>query len=570
MNSLLISVRLVLAVVALTTVTSGCRLFTGQKSRIAESAASPMAEVQNQKVKAALPKTAYGKLQDVLSSDDTIWYDHDSMKPSYQAAIQQSPPYGANANDKWFDLIADSVEPIARNFYDENKRKWRFPFGTTAGTDDSENMKVANFLSLPKKDGRRLPLAAGVKPQGISGGISFSMYSWGWVYPVGTMIGEVLFVATSTGELLPTEIRIRQRYASGWAVNVFRPFPSAQSLATSIKQKRPQWESAANLKTLVTHLESTTTLKPAKLSASQLPGVFDQEGALDELPAFGDESLVKELLTQTTFVTAYGETWKAGGGLSTFAPTTSERVSVVPDHYKGGMLAVNEASCMRCHKETGRHLVDFSPSFSSIVLYGEMWGRDGIFSFHPFDESKYDSFWLSGTTDNRALNPKLEAAGVIATYNPAVHKAPEYPTEEIGSIGTPPANPPQSGSGSASGGGGAGGGTPGVGGGSGSLPSKIVEFHSPAGTGSGEWNLRNSPVRVKPGQTVRIISDDTTGHVLHTDGNPCPHGDTSNPFTKGQYYDCSIPSDASSGTEYRLWDHFLGGPNQGRFWIKVE
>lgn len=563
MNSLLTSMRLIFALVALTTVTSACRLFTGNKSKIADSAASPMAESQNQKVKAALPKTAYARLQDVLSSDDTIWYDHESMKPSYQAAIQQSPPYGANANDKWFDLIADSVQPVARNFYDEGKKKWRFPFGTTAGTDDSQNMKVANFLSLPKKDGRRLPLAAGVKPQNING-ISFTMYSWGWVYPVGTMIGEVLFVATPTGELLPTEIRIRQRYASGWAVNVFRPFPSAQSLATSIKQKRPQWESAANLKALVTHLESSATLKAAKLSATQLPDVFDQDGALDDLPAFADESLVKELLTSTTFVTSYGETWKAGSGLATYAPTTSERVSVVPDHYKGGMLAVNEASCMRCHKETGRHLVDFSPSFSSIVLYGEMWGRDGIFSFHPFDESKYDSFWLSGTTDNRALNPKLEAAGVIAAYNPAVHKAPDYPTEEIGSLGSPS----QSGSGSGSVGGGAGGGNPSVGGGG--VPSNIVEFHIPAGTGSGEWNLRNSPVRAKAGQTVRIISDDSTGHVLHTDGNPCPHGDTSNPFTKGQSYDCSIPSDASSGTEYRMWDHFLGDPNQGRFWIKVE
>ena len=33
--------------------------------------------------------------------------------------------------------------------------------------------------------------------------------------------------------------------------------------------------------------------------------------------------------------------------------------------------------------------------------------------------------------------------------------------------------------------------------------------------------------------TLRIINDDTTVHILHTDGVPCPHGPIGAPLKKG-------------------------------------
>jgi hypothetical protein len=392
------------------------------------------------------------------------------------------------------------------------------------------------------------------------------------------MLGELIFVTTASGELLPSEIRTLTRYADGWAVNTFRPFPTAKSLSDAIQQLRPNWASIPALKALVDHL-STDRMTAVSLKAPQLPGVFDQEGAMDVLPDFGDEALVRELLTKTTFVSSYNVPWKAGASGVAFAPSTESRLSIVPTHYEAGLIEVNEKSCLRCHKETGRHLTSFKPEYRNIVLYGELWGRDGIFSFHPFDESRYGQFWNVNTPYNRRLNPALSRQGVITNFNRAVHVPPDYPTEEIGagkgnreessfpntdpkppSSATPPSSPgsisPEPGA------------QP--------LPPSenrgpsVVEFRIRAGTGRGEWNTRDNPVVVRPGQAIRIINDDTVGHVLHTDGRPCPHGDTSRSIRTGGFYDCAIPRNTPSGSNFLTWDHFLGSPNSGRFWIRIE
>jgi hypothetical protein len=150
---------------------------------------SPLPADRLSQLKQALPKVGYPHLQSILQSSQTLWYDHESMKPSYQAAVSQSPPMGANSNDKWFDLIATSVEPTARNFYDERNKRWRFPFGTTAGTDRSTGHKVFNFLWLPAKNGALLPVAVATKPRPIAGS-GFTMNSWGWIYPMAPCLAN--------------------------------------------------------------------------------------------------------------------------------------------------------------------------------------------------------------------------------------------------------------------------------------------------------------------------------------------------------------------------------------------
>lgn len=563
----------ILLVVALAALTSSCAKRGGNSGLSSDSqgavAESPYAEIRVESplpterlnlLKKSLPKVAYPALQQIFLSSQTVWYDHESLSPSYQASISQSPPYGANSNDRWFDLVASPVRPTAQNFYDAAKKRWRFPFATTAGTDQATNLRVFNFLWLPSKNGKLLPLAAGPKPEQIQG-FGFSMNSWGWIYPNGAVLGELLFVTGTNGELLPSEVRIRTRYANGWAVNVYRPFPSAASLASSIKQRRPSWQSDVSLKLLVDSLENPRTLVQKSLKASQLPGTFSADGALDILPEIQDQQLVRELLTETTFVSSYGAIWKSGDGRTTYAATATKGLSIVPANYEAGLIQVSEDSCMRCHRDTGRGLTTFRPDFGDIILYGEMWGRDGIFSFHPFDESQYSVFWLAGTTDNRRMNPRFERQGIVARFNASVHSAPDYPETEVGRRSNTPGDdgsvetfkPGQSGSNSEP-----------------PSTSKYVEFHIPAGTGSGDWNSQNSPAVAHPGQIVRIINDDNTGHTLHTDGQPCPHGDTSRKVMRGEHYDCEIPARVQRGTLYRLWDHELGGPNSSRFWVRIE
>lgn len=87
------------------------------------------------------------------------------------------------------------------------------------------------------------------------------------------------------------------------------------------------------------------------------------------------------------------------------------------------------------------------------------------------------------------------------------------------------------------------------------LPSDVVEFHIPAGTGEGPWNSFDNPIVVKVGQTLRFVNDDSAPHRIHTDGTPCPHG--SKTFATGETYDCVISSAHNSGDE-DLYDHNYG------------
>jgi len=347
-------------------------------------------------VKAALPIIADPSLAAVLASPHTLWYDEEVMKPSYQDSV------GASSNDKWPDLVAAS-EGIIGGFHNRSKKRWQFPFSTTAGTDDSTNIQVENFAYFPQKNGQvpTMPITRVI--------LNDKRPEWRWTYPTGTVFGEVIFIKDGS-ELLPVEIRTRTRYPLGWAMNAFRPFPRAKDLVEAIKLYRPNWNNQSSLRELVSHLENPNTLRPASLSAKGvLAATFQQEGYLDVLPEFGDDQLVRELLTSTTFRSSYGASWKANGEQKTFAASTKSRLSIVPNNYMAGLIQVTDDSCMRCHKETNRLVSDFE---YALYLYGEIWGMDGIFSFHPYDESRYPELRLE-MVDNRYLNPKLKNAQVF-------------------------------------------------------------------------------------------------------------------------------------------------------------
>ena len=104
------------------------------------------------------------------------------------------------------------------------------------------------------------------------------------------------------------------------------------------------------------------------------------------------------------------------------------------------------------------------------------------------------------------------------------------------------------------------------GGGSGNL----VTFRIPMGTGNGAWNMKNAPISLSVGDTLRIFNDDNVRHVLHTNNNsPCAHQDA-NTGMPGSSYDCviapgysSVPADQTTSPTY---DHVGGG---GALWIQT-
>lgn len=374
------------------------------------------------KIKSALPQVRYSSLANILKSSQTLWYDHESMSPTYQDSV------GVNTNADWPRLVAKSSEtnPAILALHDAGKKRWQFPFSVTAGTDLSSNVKVANFIHLPHVNGKPLPIPIWEVKKNAN------RPSWMWIYPIGTMVGEILFIENGS-DFLVTEIRIRQRYASSWATNVYRPFPTATSLAAAIKSKRSNWQDQSSLLRLVNHLEDSQTLESKSLGGKNaLKNIFQQTAGVDQIPDFNDPALVKELLTTTPFVSSYGTPWKESNGLKSFAPTTASTMSIVPHAYQAGFFEVSDDSCMRCHKDSGRKVSEF---YNPLYLYGEVWGKDGIFSFHPFDESEFKRIRTNGSGtdgyyDNRKINPKLSAMGVFERYDAAKHGTGLYPKRD--------------------------------------------------------------------------------------------------------------------------------------------
>jgi hypothetical protein len=404
---------------------AGCAATPGPIAGTELGLQSPIPDARLAAIKAALPKVAWPRLQALFGDPDTFFYDHQSMQPSYQET--GSPGGGARDNAHWRDLIADTgttdpnTNPAvgADKVYDNVAKRWRFPVATTAGTDDSTNLVLVEFLKLPRDAKGTLQSIP------ISTGMDQLHLWWTWQFPNQTMLGEVLFISDGNN-LLPCEVRVRTRYPGGWAVNAFRPFPEASALSAAIKTARPNWASNAQLAQVVQQLDGPAALTDTHLTATGLVGTFDQDGAIDVLPDFGDPDLVRQLLTTTTFVSAYGATWRQSGAQTAYAASTASALSIVPVHYTAGIIEVRESSCVRCHQETAKELEQWYPG---LTLYGQVWGTDQVFTFHPFDESYYPQLDLdqgSGVKDNRHMNPTLQAMGMIANYDPAIHSGAFY------------------------------------------------------------------------------------------------------------------------------------------------
>src|SRR5262249_28324824 len=161
-------------------------------------------------------------------------------------------------------------------------------FRKAAGTDNVDNVHVLNFWSPPRSGGKAKPVKYWRPTQ---------RGHWYWTFPVGTLIGEVLYEKGPTGRWYVFEIRTRKRYLDGWEVNVYRPFVTADALAKAVTRMRPGWASTPALKHFVTALQDKNNLVAHRLESPAFGKVFPPvDGALDVLPDPGDAGLVAELL----------------------------------------------------------------------------------------------------------------------------------------------------------------------------------------------------------------------------------------------------------------------------------
>ena len=352
-----------------------------------------------------LPTLADTETNTRLRSANTMWYDESSMIFSYQDSFgNPEGPQGLRANRVAFDVGSNSTDPgiKALTTYFELSR-FRFPFSVAPRATDNPNSYVINFWSPPKDEsGRTLPV------------IWWKNAShWHWTFPVGTLLGEVMITrANASSDWYVFEVRTRKRELNRWATDIFRPFTSAVDLSQRIKQERPNWEST-DLAPLIKQLESNTNLIPAKLESPAYSKIFPTiSGYYDVLPETSDSGLIKTLLSETVFHSAMNSKWKSEGAKITYAPTTNAAFHIVPRGYIAGLLESSEESCSRCHVQSGRPLGQLD---NRLVLYGEIWGEDQVFTWHPF---KVVAEMFTVSEGSRLVNPRLVEAGLITQRKP--------------------------------------------------------------------------------------------------------------------------------------------------------
>jgi len=354
-----------------------------------------------------VPSVADPQINAALRGQDSIWYDENSMVFTYQDSFgNPTGPEGLRANRVGYDVGSTAQEPGIKKltqFFE--LQTFQYPFSIQAGRTDRGNTEALYFWVPPRdENGRRLPVAWWKNGS-----------HWHWVFPVGTIMGEVLLIRENTAksEWYVHEIRTRVRELNRWKTDIFRPFPRATDLAEAIKNNRPNWQSS-DLKQLVDHLENSSTLIPGRLdSKAYEQAVPSIEGYYDEIPGTQDVKLIKKLLKRTTFKSTMNTEWKSSGSKVTYAPTTAADFHIVPKKYRAGLFKTDEQSCLRCHNQTGRPLGQLD---KNVILYGEIWGEDEVFTWHPF---KVYSEIYTVSDGSRIANPRMVEAGLLIQKKPA-------------------------------------------------------------------------------------------------------------------------------------------------------
>jgi hypothetical protein len=288
-----------------------------------------------------------------------------------------------------------------------------FPWRHTAGTDRCPTVRNFKFLRLPPGKPvvwfqQRYP-----QPEAFSGGQiirrSAGPVGYGWVFPTGTVVGEVITQRNREGYDFTFEVRTRERLDREWVTDLFRPFRNHAELSAAIKQARPEWEKEPQLVALVKHLDTPAALPRKRLADGNhtVARAFDVTASVDELPPM-DEDLAAALLASTPFKSCMGETWR---NQDCYAPTTRAAFHIVPTNYDGSFVGSDDVSCKKCHESSGKHVSEFQ----SRDWYGFMSACDQVISFHPFDPSCIIQDAGAGPVRMRNI------PGVIERYDPAKH-----------------------------------------------------------------------------------------------------------------------------------------------------
>lgn len=261
-----------------------------------------------------------------------------------------------------------------------------FPWKDTAGITDCKNVSTIKFIKLPpdqRDPNKVLPIVWWKQRFRYS---ETTIYSW--VYPNGTIVGELLLQKDSESTKYCFEVRIRIKRNAEWHIDVLRPDLS-RYVAGTVKKDIPN-----------THPDRVSFRDALGLAAIE---DVSQKESINVLNGYFKSAFVNDLLPTRS---------------------SSQKFGVVPANYFS--VRADNNSCARCHIDTLRHTDEFDNKtvYSDRVSrqwYGRVRGSDGIFSFDIFDNSSKGRIFTP-----IKLRRDFIKNGIIEEFSSKKHRPPQY------------------------------------------------------------------------------------------------------------------------------------------------
>ncbi len=340
--------------------------------------------------RASLPAVADQYWSDVLQSPDLWIYTRAEMPRAYQHA--------GGFHDPRYNISGDAQQQgkfEGGNW--NNESPWRNPGGVDAAEAIS---RAAKFLKLPRERDRLLPVVWWPEiAEGHFGGDREQVIRW--VFPAGTIFGEVLTMRGPDDRLHTWEVRLRTRVETGWDVEILRPFPTRKDFADRLAKD------GFSL--------TPPRIEPVVFRDRHARPVFQFSSTVDVLPPISSEYAMR-LLDSTPFRPVGGEMWTH----DSVAPT-SDSLSIVPPRYEGAKLGLDSDSCNLCHRTTLQHGTAFE--VRHVGKYGRIVGSDGVFSWHPIARETISG---NGSIIQPRFNPEFERRGWIERFNRSHRESGKY------------------------------------------------------------------------------------------------------------------------------------------------
>jgi hypothetical protein len=236
-----------------------------------------------------------------------------------------------------------------------------FPWETTIGLNVSHREAVksgkpspydtVNFLALPTdSDGKLIPVLVLADTRPVQ-----------WIYPPGTVVGEVIFV-THEGRRYVQEVRTRTKSAESktWFPGVFRPVRDRQEFM------------------YLTGLNYEPARKFLSFRNPEEDEVFAISGTVEKLPNIPAE--VTKALLARPFQDVTQVNW---------SPMAEQEFSILPKDYSFGLFRdLDSKLCAGCHRQTAISVRNLIPREPLIInnpqKVGNIRGCDAVFTWYPF------------------------------------------------------------------------------------------------------------------------------------------------------------------------------------------